>query len=107
MTTAQKKIPKKRKSTATSTPSPFCARIGGSASRESSWSYPVCNLFSAIVYFLISHPPEEAMMTNYKATFVSLHVRKSNKPAIALYRDSLGFRVAKVEPKYCTFLLLY
>jgi ribosomal protein S18 acetylase RimI-like enzyme len=44
---------------------------------------------------------EEAMSTIYKATFVSLHVRKSNKAAIALYCDSLGFRVAKVEEKYC------
>ncbi|KAF7371263.1 N-acetyltransferase domain-containing protein [Mycena sanguinolenta] len=43
---------------------------------------------------------QEAMSTIYKASFVSLHVRKSNKPAIALYRDSLGFRVAKVEHKY-------
>ncbi|KAJ7442393.1 hypothetical protein B0H11DRAFT_1749196, partial [Mycena galericulata] len=33
----------------------------------------------------------EAMVTIYKASFVSLHVRKSNKPAIALYRDALGF----------------
>ncbi|KAF8210794.1 acyl-CoA N-acyltransferase [Mycena galopus ATCC 62051] len=43
---------------------------------------------------------QEAMSTIYKASFVSLHVRKSNKPAIALYRDSLGFGVAKVEHKY-------
>ncbi|KAJ7112835.1 hypothetical protein C8R43DRAFT_1040256 [Mycena crocata] len=28
---------------------------------------------------------QEAMATIYKATFVSLHVRKSNKAAIALY----------------------
>ncbi|KAJ7204854.1 acyl-CoA N-acyltransferase [Mycena haematopus] len=43
---------------------------------------------------------QEAMSTIYKASFVSLHVRKSNKPAIALYRDSLSFRVAKVEHQY-------
>ncbi|KAJ7443594.1 acyl-CoA N-acyltransferase [Mycena galericulata] len=43
---------------------------------------------------------QEAMTTIYKASFVSLHVRKSNKPAIGLYRDSLGFQVAKVEHKY-------
>ncbi|KAJ7508879.1 acyl-CoA N-acyltransferase [Mycena galericulata] len=43
---------------------------------------------------------QHAMTTIYKASFVSLHVRKSNKAAIALYRDSLGFRVAKVEHKY-------
>jgi len=37
----------------------------------------------------------------YKAEHVSLHVRKSNKAAISLYKDSLGFHVAKVESKYC------
>ncbi|KAJ7466456.1 acyl-CoA N-acyltransferase [Mycena latifolia] len=41
-----------------------------------------------------------AMITIYKASIVSLHVRQSNKAAISLYRDSLGFRVAKVEVKY-------
>jgi peptide alpha-N-acetyltransferase len=45
------------------------------------------------------------MSTIYKASFVSLHVRKSNMPAIGLYRDSLGFRVAKVEHKYCALAL--
>ncbi|KAJ7077003.1 acyl-CoA N-acyltransferase [Mycena belliarum] len=43
---------------------------------------------------------QEAMVSVYKASFVSLHVRKSNMAAIALYRDALGFRVAKVEEKY-------
>ncbi|KAK6985022.1 N-acetyltransferase domain-containing protein [Favolaschia claudopus] len=43
---------------------------------------------------------QEAMSTIYKSSFVSLHVRKSNKAAISLYRDSLGFRVDKVEHKY-------
>ena len=41
------------------------------------------------------------MSSIYKASYVSLHVRKSNKAAIALYRDTLGFEVAKVEKKYC------
>jgi len=41
------------------------------------------------------------MSSIYKASFVSLHVRKSNKAAIALYRDTLGFEVAKVEKAYC------
>jgi len=41
------------------------------------------------------------MASIYKASYVSLHVRKSNKAAIALYRDTLGFEVAKVEKKYC------
>ncbi|KAF8903301.1 putative N-terminal acetyltransferase complex subunit ARD1 [Gymnopilus junonius] len=43
---------------------------------------------------------EEAMSSIYRASYVSLHVRKSNKAAIALYRDTLGFEVAKVEKKY-------
>lgn len=37
----------------------------------------------------------------YGAAYVSLHVRKSNQAAIGLYKDSLGFEVAKVEKKYC------
>lgn len=44
---------------------------------------------------------EEAMSEIYGAEYVSLHVRKSNKAAIGLYRDTLGFEVAKVEKKYC------
>ncbi|KAF8068057.1 acyl-CoA N-acyltransferase [Lyophyllum atratum] len=43
---------------------------------------------------------QEAMTSVYKAEFVSLHVRKSNKAAIGLYRDTLGFEVAKIEKKY-------
>ncbi|KAF5383283.1 hypothetical protein D9615_004805 [Tricholomella constricta] len=43
---------------------------------------------------------QEAMASVYKAEHVSLHVRKSNKAAIGLYRDTLGFEVAKVEKKY-------
>lgn len=41
------------------------------------------------------------MASVYKASYVSLHVRKSNKAAIGLYRDTLGFEVAEVEKKYC------
>lgn len=41
------------------------------------------------------------MESIYQASYVSLHVRKSNKAAIGLYRDALGFEVAKVEKKYC------
>jgi len=43
---------------------------------------------------------QEAMSTIYKASSVSLHVRRSNLAAIGLYRDSLGFEVRKVEKKY-------
>jgi len=45
------------------------------------------------------------MATVYKAAFVSLHVRKSNRAALGLYRDTLGFTVDKIEAKYCAFFL--
>ena len=45
--------------------------------------------------------PEEAMAGVYKAAYVSLHVRKSNRAALGLYRDTLGFSIEKIEPKYC------
>lgn len=41
------------------------------------------------------------MASTYKAEYVSLHVRKSNRAAIGLYRDTLGFTVKNVEEKYC------
>lgn len=43
------------------------------------------------------------MATIYKAEYVSLHVRKSNRAAIGLYRDTLGFESHGVEKKYCTW----
>lgn len=49
---------------------------------------------------------EEAMATIYKAEFVSLHVRKSNRAAIGLYRDTLGFTVHATEAKYCKHFYL-
>lgn len=36
----------------------------------------------------------------YGAKYVSLHVRKTNRAAISLYRDSLGFKVHDVEKGY-------
>jgi ribosomal protein S18 acetylase RimI-like enzyme len=42
------------------------------------------------------------MASIYKASYVSLHVRKSNRAALSLYRDSLGFTVQDIEKKYCT-----
>jgi len=44
---------------------------------------------------------EEAMRTIYKASHVSLHVRKSNRAALGLYKDTLGFTVKDIEKKYC------
>jgi peptide alpha-N-acetyltransferase len=41
------------------------------------------------------------MSSIYRAAFVSLHVRKSNRAALSLYRDTLGFTVKNIEEKYC------
>lgn len=50
---------------------------------------------------------EEGMSQIYKAKFCSLHVRKSNIAAIALYRDTLGFKVEKVEKGYCEYSIFF
>ena len=41
------------------------------------------------------------MAANYSAAYCSLHVRKSNRAALGLYRDTLGFEVQSIEKKYC------
>lgn len=41
-----------------------------------------------------------AMVENFKAKYVSLHVRKSNRAALALYKTVLQFSVSDIEPKY-------
>lgn len=38
------------------------------------------------------------MVEKYGASYVTLHVRKSNRAALHLYRESLGFRY--VQPGY-------
>jgi ribosomal protein S18 acetylase RimI-like enzyme len=43
---------------------------------------------------------EEAMVQVFNAHFVSLHVRKSNRAALSLYRDTLKFSLHEVEKKY-------
>jgi len=43
---------------------------------------------------------QEAMATIYRASHVSLHVRKSNRAALGLYRDTLGFANNGIEKKY-------
>lgn len=43
---------------------------------------------------------ERAMFETYNAVYVSLHVRVSNVAALALYRDTLGFKVIGTEAKY-------
>ncbi len=52
-------------------------------------------------FLLLTAKKEEAMSSVYKASYVSLHVRKSNKAAISLYRDALGFEISRVEKSYC------
>jgi hypothetical protein len=44
---------------------------------------------------------ETAMRDVYDAKYVSLHVRQTNRAAIGLYRDTLGFSVHEVEKAYC------
>lgn len=41
-----------------------------------------------------------AMIENFNAKYVSLHVRKSNRAALHLYSNTLKFQVSEVEPKY-------
>ncbi|GAA6047994.1 hypothetical protein JCM3770_006461 [Rhodotorula araucariae] len=43
---------------------------------------------------------QQAMKTTYGASMVSLHVRKTNRAALALYKDTLGFEVVKIEKGY-------
>jgi len=43
---------------------------------------------------------QRAMAETYGAHYVSLHVRVSNVAALHLYRDTLGFKVDKIEAKY-------
>ncbi|TBU23703.1 acyl-CoA N-acyltransferase [Dichomitus squalens] len=43
---------------------------------------------------------QRAMAEVYNAGYVMLHVRKSNRAAIGLYRDTLGFRVQETEKGY-------
>ncbi|KAK3792452.1 hypothetical protein RRG08_049151 [Elysia crispata] len=41
-----------------------------------------------------------AMVENFKAQYVSLHVRKSNRAALHLYTETLKFSISEIEPKY-------
>ncbi|KAK5936689.1 N-terminal acetyltransferase A complex catalytic subunit ard1 [Knufia obscura] len=43
---------------------------------------------------------QRAMAEVFNADYVSLHVRMSNKAALHLYKDTLGFTVEKTEAKY-------
>ncbi|KAM8864248.1 N-alpha-acetyltransferase 10 [Spinachia spinachia] len=41
-----------------------------------------------------------AMIENFSAKYVSLHVRKSNRAALHLYSNTLKFQISEIEPKY-------
>ncbi|KAG0140685.1 hypothetical protein CROQUDRAFT_718532 [Cronartium quercuum f. sp. fusiforme G11] len=43
---------------------------------------------------------QKAMRDVFGAKYVSLHVRKTNRAALSLYRDTLGFTVKEIEKKY-------
>lgn len=47
------------------------------------------------------------MRTTYNAAYVSLHVRQTNRAALGLYKDTLGFKVIKIEKGYCASELRY
>jgi peptide alpha-N-acetyltransferase len=40
------------------------------------------------------------MVECFRAKYVSLHVRKSNRAALNLYTSTLKFTVSEIEPKY-------
>ena len=42
----------------------------------------------------------------FGAKYVTLHVRETNRAAIGLYRDALGFKVSDIEKGYCAYLSL-
>ena len=41
-----------------------------------------------------------AMVETFNAKYVSLHVRKSNRAALNLYKCALKFEMSEIEPKY-------
>jgi|TARA_B100000524_G_C23551585_1_gene335002 hypothetical protein len=43
---------------------------------------------------------QNAMQEVFQAEYVSLHVRKSNRAAFALYNSTLGFQIHDIEAKY-------
>jgi N-alpha-acetyltransferase 10/11 len=43
------------------------------------------------------------MRDTHRAEYVTLHVRKSNRAALGLYKDALGFAIHEIEKKYCGY----
>ncbi|KAG2668749.1 hypothetical protein I3760_14G005300 [Carya illinoinensis] len=48
----------------------------------------------------LMHAAQNAMEQVYGAEYVSLHVRKSNRAAFNLYKETLGYKIHYVEAKY-------
>lgn len=87
-----------------------CENGGRSFRRDSTWSYykSFCNeniqtsrsrrkinatipYLSPSLSLFVNMYVERSMVENYDAKYVSLHVRKSNRAALSLYRDTLQF----------------
>ncbi|SGY66942.1 BQ5605_C004g02727 [Microbotryum silenes-dioicae] len=43
---------------------------------------------------------QQAMKSTFNASYISLHVRKTNRAALGLYRDTLGFEIVEIESSY-------
>lgn len=68
--------------------------------RQSRKSFPSRPTMASCQLTSAENDPERAMFECYNAVYVSLHVRVSNNAALALYRDTLGFKVGATEAKY-------
>ena len=54
---------------------------------------------------MLTQSTEEAMAGVYRAAYVTLHVRKSNRAALSLYKDTLEYRIHETEKGYCGSVL--
>eukprot|EP01134_Creolimax_fragrantissima_P002286 CFRG2286T1 len=52
------------------------------------------------IAYKLMRQASRAMVENFRAHYVSLHVRESNRAALHLYKDTLGFEINGVEDKY-------
>lgn len=85
-------------------PSRYLEATGVWELQNDSWCSPVrLNRYLRFIYDVPYSFIEQAMSEVYRAEFVSLHVRKSNRAAIGLYRDTLGFSLHQVEKGYCEY----
>ncbi|KAG6332796.1 hypothetical protein ID866_6298 [Astraeus odoratus] len=47
------------------------------------------------------------MTHTYTLQYIQLHVRRSNRAAVELYRNALGYTTYEVQHKYCECALFY